>query len=49
VEENKDFTAVTILPILEPWCKGFCSVIESRFTGDTDFLEEWDRRFDKFL
>lgn len=48
-EEYKDFTAVTIPPILEPWCKGFCSVIESRFTGDTDFLEEWDRTFDKFL
>lgn len=49
LEEYKDFTAVTIPPILEPWCNGFCSVIESRFTGDTDFLEEWDRRFDKFL
>lgn len=48
-EEYKDFIAVTIPPILEPWCKCFCSVIESRFTGDTDFLEEWDRRFDEFL
>lgn len=48
-KEYKDFTAVTIPPILEPWCKGFCSVIESRFTGDSDFLEEWDCRFDKFL
>lgn len=47
--EYRDFTAVTIPPILEPWCKGFCSVIEARFTSDTDFLEEWDRRFDKFL
>jgi len=49
IEEYKDFTAVTIPPILGPWCKGFCAVIESRFTGDTDFLEEWDRRFDEFL
>lgn len=48
-EEYNDFTAVTIPPTLEPWCKGFCSVIESRFIGNTDFLEEWNRRFDKFL
>jgi len=48
-EKYKDFTAVTIPPILETWCDGFCSVIDSRFSDDTDFLKEWERRFDKFL
>lgn len=51
LREFKDFTAVTIPPILEPWCKGFCSVIDSRFSvdGDTDFLRNWDHQFEKFL
>lgn len=48
-KEYRDFTAVTMPPILEPWCKGVRSAIDSRFSGDTDFLKEWDYRFEKFL
>jgi len=49
MEEYKDFTAVTIPPALEPWCMGIVSVINSKFSCDTEFLQEWERRFEKLL
>ncbi|NCE63065.1 hypothetical protein D1159_00365 [Pseudoflavonifractor sp. 524-17] len=42
-KEYADFVAVVIPPALERWCSGITSVVNS------EFLQEWDHRFEKFL
>lgn len=48
-KEYKDFVAVVIPPALESWCSGLSSVVNSRFSSDTESMQEWEHRFEKFI